>query len=1099
MMEMMGAVAILVIVFALGIPSLFNLQKQLRMMELDAKAQQIYNAVQYRLSALQSSGKLSELSASLESSSTTTQASTSNTNDNGKFTTKPNDYTYDNYSDSGNDGSGAILYRFDETSSVVTDYLVTDDGTSISSALLQITDDSGAHFVIELSPSTGEVYSVYYWEGSDSLRPSSISIPDDVTSAYGTDYTSDRSSRTAYMLGYYQGGEVSSAIDYTASDTDTLSDLTYSIVNNEELYVSIQSKDITTNTNTTDNPYSLSILITGYTTDSGGSKKTILLTDGSNAPTPSSSYSYSDSDTVDLSKVSEDVVGVGNGEIDIILDSMRDDHDFDSITKGNFIPGTDITIEWVGVNYNDSDYTSDSTGTNAISWLASESCPSKTTNSLYESYSYDSSSAIGTVEVSNVRHLNNLRSSKRTQKKSEVEISYGIARNNFANVTVTNDIEYDGKKWQDSSVSVQSRYDGNTKRETLNPIQYENKLFEPIVMPSYFANGASVTSSSENYELSNFEIGYNNSANKDSGTGLFASATFNISYITMVNPSVKGGSNTGALVGIVNDSGAAKFESCKVITTNQNSDGSYDFATDSVSGTNGTGGLIGYSTSWEITLSNCSASIDVSGTTNVGGLVGYGPVIINNCSYGYDVANPSTDALPTVTATDVTATNSEGVGGLVGSLLGKSISSSKVRGNVSGNNNVGGLVGYLSSSNPSVSDCIVGYVNDTTGEVTTVSVTADDSSQNVGGLVGNQAGGSISGSQSFANVTAGDYSTNVGGLIGAALTTTGRTIENSYVGYKVSDAAVVSVDVKVGNSSTNVGGFIGVQEGGDISKSEAFANVTVSGASSTNIGGFVGTMSGGTITNCDVRGSSASSSTDGTPTWVKSDGSNIGGFAGQLTGGMITGSFAATYVSPVTDTSDTTTSSVGGFVGLVNASSSIKYCYSSGYVWANTYVGGFIGHVDYAPTISNSYSTSHVYANSYAGGFIGVLSNNGWLSNISSDYSYGLVTNYQGKEPSDTSTYGGFIGSASVEQWASWSGKGCGYLRQGWYRDLSASNQPGAYSYEELKKLATDVDSTGISHPYDASLSGQAFPFSYVCAGAIGTNSHYGNWPVEEQ
>ena len=52
MMEMMGAVAIFIIMLVRGIPSLFNLQRQLYIMEPDAKARQSYSADQLCLSIL---------------------------------------------------------------------------------------------------------------------------------------------------------------------------------------------------------------------------------------------------------------------------------------------------------------------------------------------------------------------------------------------------------------------------------------------------------------------------------------------------------------------------------------------------------------------------------------------------------------------------------------------------------------------------------------------------------------------------------------------------------------------------------------------------------------------------------------------------------------------------------------------------------------------------------------------------------------------------------------------------------------------------------------------------------------------------------------
>jgi Tfp pilus assembly protein FimT len=56
MAEMMGVVAIIVILAAVAFPLIISMQKDLRMRELDDHAQQIYNAVQNRLSAIKASG-----------------------------------------------------------------------------------------------------------------------------------------------------------------------------------------------------------------------------------------------------------------------------------------------------------------------------------------------------------------------------------------------------------------------------------------------------------------------------------------------------------------------------------------------------------------------------------------------------------------------------------------------------------------------------------------------------------------------------------------------------------------------------------------------------------------------------------------------------------------------------------------------------------------------------------------------------------------------------------------------------------------------------------------------------------------------------------
>ena len=58
--EMMGAVAILIILFALAVPAVFAIQRNLRQKELDSKAETIYTAVQDKLTEMYTSGKSSQ-------------------------------------------------------------------------------------------------------------------------------------------------------------------------------------------------------------------------------------------------------------------------------------------------------------------------------------------------------------------------------------------------------------------------------------------------------------------------------------------------------------------------------------------------------------------------------------------------------------------------------------------------------------------------------------------------------------------------------------------------------------------------------------------------------------------------------------------------------------------------------------------------------------------------------------------------------------------------------------------------------------------------------------------------------------------------------
>ncbi len=118
MMEMMGAVAILAIVALISVPPLMHMARQLRMMQLDAEAQQIYNSVQNRLSALKASGQAPLLfgEESLAAS---------------KVTTRPADYPA---GAAFNDEQHALYHLSSDADSSVARYLFTTSDAATSSS-----------------------------------------------------------------------------------------------------------------------------------------------------------------------------------------------------------------------------------------------------------------------------------------------------------------------------------------------------------------------------------------------------------------------------------------------------------------------------------------------------------------------------------------------------------------------------------------------------------------------------------------------------------------------------------------------------------------------------------------------------------------------------------------------------------------------------------------------------------------------------------------------------------------------------------------------------------------------------------------------------
>lgn len=201
-----------------------------------------------------------------------------------------------------------------------------------------------------------------------------------------------------------------------------------------------------------------------------------------------------------------------------------------------------------------------------------------------------------------------------------------------------------------------------------------------------------------------------------------------------------------------------------------------------------------------------------------------------------------------------------------------------VGGSVTGNDNVGALVGYMLGGtlvNASASSTVRG---------------ASIGESNTGGLVGTNDSGAIADASATGNVTGGGY--QVGGLVG--FNVNGGSIARSYATGSVTGTSS-------GAGYGYVGGLVGANgysgDGGSISQS--YATGTVRSAAGP-VGGFVG-HNEGSITDSYATGTVIG----------QSSASNIGGFAGvNFVNGSISNSYATGYVAGGTQ--------VGGFVGYNN-------------------------------------------------------------------------------------------------------------------------------------------------------------------------------------
>jgi hypothetical protein len=169
-----------------------------------------------------------------------------------------------------------------------------------------------------------------------------------------------------------------------------------------------------------------------------------------------------------------------------------------------------------------------------------------------------------------------------------------------------------------------------------------------------------------------------------------------------------------------------------------------------------------------------------------------------------------------------------------------------------------------------------------------------------------------------------DNLNNVGGLIGEQ---TGGSITNCH--------STGSVSV-TGSGPYYVGGLIGLQDGGG-SASYCYSSCSVTSANCCGIGCLIGGQSGGTISNCYCTGSVTST-----------DGLGIGG----LIGGQEPSSTATNCYCTGSVTGG---SVVGGLIGYQwDVSCAVTNCYSTGSVTGSS-AGGLIGWQKYGGFVTNCF------------------------------------------------------------------------------------------------------------------------------------------------
>ena len=400
----------------------------------------------------------------------------------------------------------------------------------------------------------------------------------------------------------------------------------------------------------------------------------------------------------------------------------------------------------------------------------------------------------------------------------------------------------------------------------------------------------------------------------DTDVGLFASTISGamVRDIVLVHAVVTGdasNSSVGALIGgMAAGSNVEGASSSGTITMNSAFCQSCTFAA-------GVGELVG-SSAGAITNSSSSANVWSAGQyDNTGGLIGTDTGTIAN-SFATGKVGGSDDPR---------------IGGLVGVDNAQSTDNSYATGEVSAlgtNVSMGGLAGQaaglieysfatgnvLGNPTTAASGELVGIED---GTIEHSYATGDARGGNVGGLVGDELGGTlISGSYATGAVTGG-FRATAGGLVGEV-----------YLHCNITDSYATGA-VTVGNAMGSsyrlfdaAGGLVGFYGEGTITGSYALGPVT--GGAYVSVGGLVGSNNA-TIDNSyatgDVKGGKSAA---------------VGGLAGL--GGIINNSYATGSVTGGSD------SIVGGLIG--DDPYNVFYSYSTGMVSGGyrSLIGGFVGN-----------------------------------------------------------------------------------------------------------------------------------------------------------
>lgn len=353
--EMLLAIAILIIILAIAIPSIIALRKNLQINELDDTARQIYLVVQNKLTTMKATGSLEKFNDTLESDYYDQRLS--------ELGLCPQDY------DLGDDG-WKKLFALNDTDPIMLESIIGDDSILVSSL------ENGSKFIIELNSETGDVYGVFYAKKAFTY--------DDVS--FNRLPTRERSDRKTVMIGYYGGSsDLSATSEYPTEFLPTID-----VVNKEDLYLKINCSNMRKLIKT--QRYIIA---------------TLTITDEDYIPGDETNHIWS----TDLSGGTDFWLKNDSLSFDYLLDSVRGNNEsFYEITDGKLNAGDNLSIT-LSMSYSFDGITiSGSTSTTANSLFGSKDENGNLSvytvrhlNNLRDSvYAYEGDTGITITQASNI-------------------------------------------------------------------------------------------------------------------------------------------------------------------------------------------------------------------------------------------------------------------------------------------------------------------------------------------------------------------------------------------------------------------------------------------------------------------------------------------------------------------------------------------------------------------------------------------------------------------------------------------------------------------------------------------------------------------------